>query len=148
MALDALGHKQAALEAIASGITLAASEGYVRIWIDKGKPALDLLFKNLRRDTTLQKSHQAYVRQILIAYGAADSELSATAETESMVEALTPREMELLKMIADGLSNQDIADALVVSLGTVKWHLNNLYAKLEAGSRTQALVRARKRGLI
>src|SRR5215510_9632903 len=63
-------------------------------------------------------------------------------------ESLTRRELEILSLIADGLSNEDIAVRLVITLGTVKWHIQQVYSKLNVGSRTQAVALARTAGLL
>jgi LuxR family maltose regulon positive regulatory protein len=65
-----------------------------------------------------------------------------------MLEPLSERELEVLRLIAAGLSNQEIAGQMVVAVSTIKTHINNLYGKLGARSRTQALVRARELGLL
>jgi predicted ATPase/DNA-binding CsgD family transcriptional regulator len=65
-----------------------------------------------------------------------------------LVEPLTERELEVLELIATGLTNQDIADELVISTGTVKWYTSQIYAKLSVSSRTGAVARARELGLI
>jgi ATP/maltotriose-dependent transcriptional regulator MalT len=61
---------------------------------------------------------------------------------------LTPREVQVLQLIGKGASNREIAQTLIVSTGTVKKHLNNIFAKLEAQNRTQAVARARELGLL
>jgi ATP/maltotriose-dependent transcriptional regulator MalT len=61
---------------------------------------------------------------------------------------LTPRESEVIELMGKGASNREIARALVVTTGTVKKHLNNIFAKLEAQNRTQAVARARELGLL
>jgi LuxR family maltose regulon positive regulatory protein len=61
---------------------------------------------------------------------------------QPLVEPLTPRELEVLQLIAGGLTNQQITDELVLSLGTVKWHTSQIYGKLAVSSRTQAIARA------
>jgi ATP/maltotriose-dependent transcriptional regulator MalT len=63
-------------------------------------------------------------------------------------EVLSRREIEVLDQIAQGKSNQDIADGLFISLGTVKWHVNNIFAKLSVGNRTAAIKEARDLGII
>ncbi len=67
---------------------------------------------------------------------------------ELLLEPLRAREMEVLSLVAAGYSNQDIAERLIVSIGTVRWHLKNIYSKLDVHSRTQAVARARATGLI
>jgi LuxR family maltose regulon positive regulatory protein len=61
---------------------------------------------------------------------------------------LSERELELLRLIAAGLSNSQMAETLVVTVGTIKWHLNNIYGKLDVRSRTQAVARARELQLL
>lgn len=68
--------------------------------------------------------------------------------TQPHTDPLSSRELEILRLIADGFSNGEIADQLVVAMSTVKWHINKIFSKLEATSRTQAIVRARTLGLL
>ena len=63
---------------------------------------------------------------------------------ETLVEPLSERELEVLRLIAVGLSNREISEELVVAVSTVKWHINNVYGKLDVRSRTQAVARARE----
>jgi len=65
-----------------------------------------------------------------------------------LVEPLTAREIELLRLVAAGLSNQEIAEKLVIAVGTVKAHTASIYGKLDVRSRTQAVARARELGLL
>ena len=68
-------------------------------------------------------------------------------DTRPLVEPLTPRELEVLALICDGLSNREIADRLTVALNTVKKHTSHIYGKLGVTSRAQAMVQARSLGL-
>jgi LuxR family maltose regulon positive regulatory protein len=61
---------------------------------------------------------------------------------------LSERELQVLHLVADGLSNQEIADALILAVGTVKAHVHNIYGKLGVHGRTQAIARARELGLL
>ncbi|MBZ0304032.1 MAG: response regulator transcription factor [Anaerolineae bacterium] len=72
----------------------------------------------------------------------------ATRDAHSDIEPLSDRELEVLRLIADGASNREIAEALVVSVGTVKKHLNNIFLKLDAHNRTQAVATARNYNLL
>lgn len=73
---------------------------------------------------------------------------SAPAPIEALAEPLSPREMEILRLVATGASNRDIADTLVIAEGTVKNHLTNILGKLSAKDRMQAVLKAREYGLI
>jgi LuxR family maltose regulon positive regulatory protein len=73
---------------------------------------------------------------------------SLKPQAATLVEPLSERELEVLRLIAQGHSNQQIADALIVSVGTVKKHLNNIFGKLGVESRTQAVARARALSLL
>jgi ATP/maltotriose-dependent transcriptional regulator MalT len=70
------------------------------------------------------------------------------SEIENLIEPLNEHELEVLRLTAEGLSNREIADRLVVVVGTVKWYLNHIYAKLGVHSRTQAVARARELHLL
>lgn len=87
-----------------------------------------------------------YVGKLLAALERDDA--GARSPAQRLPEPLSRRELEVLRLVAAGKSNRRIASELFVSVGTVKTHLNNLYRKLEARSRTQAAVRARELGLI
>lgn len=73
---------------------------------------------------------------------------SMRAVDETLVEPLTERQRQVLELLAEGLSNKEIAERLVLTVGTVKWHTNQLYGKLAVQSRTQAVARARELGLL
>ena len=69
-------------------------------------------------------------------------------EHGALLEALTARELDVLRLMAQGATNAKIADRLAVSVGTAKWHVGNIRAKLGVTNRTQALVRAQELGLV
>jgi LuxR family transcriptional regulator, maltose regulon positive regulatory protein len=85
---------------------------------------------------------------LLVAFGDGDAARTEPASQSAMMEPLTARELEILRLIGDGHSNQAIADRLVVAVSTIKKHVNNIYGKLDVRSRTQALVRARELSLL
>ncbi len=96
---------------------------------------------------SLRKSrHPDYIETLLAAYEPTAEGYAATSESD--YEALSEREIEVLRLIADGASNREIAEQLYISVGTVKKHLNNIFLKLDAHSRTQATAIARDLNLL
>ena len=121
-----------AMAALERALALAQSEGYCRVFLDEGEPMAKLLFQ--------AKAHrigQGYASELLSALGEVFS--TELPPAQLLIEPLTLRELEVLKLIEGGYSNQDIADELVISMPTVKRHISNIYAKLGVESRTQAV---------
>ncbi len=151
MAHQAKGDLSAARGALESALALAEPEGYVRIFVDEGEPMQALLKRLEIRDARLRD-----YRDRLLAALAAQSTLESTATSiksphskiQNLVERLSGREIEVLRLVAAGQSNNEIAASLIVSPGTVKKHLNNVFGKLQVSSRTQAVARARALDLI
>ena len=135
-----------ALESLACALELGEPEGYVRSFIDEGAPMLALL-----REARARGIATAYVIGLLDAFAQEASAKKVAAplqEPSSDIEVLSERELEVLALIADGASNREIAEELVVSVGTVKKHLNNIFLKLDAHSRTQVIAVARSHQLL
>ncbi len=132
--MQAQGRMEQALHALARAFTLTESEGYIRIFLDKGAAMIRLLHYAISQGVA-----RDYARRLLQAAGVAGEEHS---------DVLSERELLVLRSIADGKSNQQIAGEFVVALSTVKTHLNNIYMKLGVHSRTQAIVRARELHLL
>jgi LuxR family maltose regulon positive regulatory protein len=74
--------------------------------------------------------------------------MDESPQRESLLDPLTDRELEILYLVADGLTNQAIADQLFISLGTVKGHLNHILSKLDVHNRTEAVAHSRELGLL
>jgi LuxR family maltose regulon positive regulatory protein len=154
MALEALAHRACgdtaqALAVLERALTLAEPEGYVRVFVDEGEPMRLLLQRIKAEDGTLRVKE--YFGHLLAAFEKrpTSADLHPSALTlQPLVEPLTEREIELLPLIASGLSNQEIAEKLYVTVGTAKTHLRNIYRKLGVKSRTQALARAKEMGLL
>lgn len=122
----------AAVTALAEAVSLAQPEGYRRIFLDEGERLGKLLY--------LVKSKQdptGYAGELLEAFGPV-AEL-APVPSQLLIEPLSAREIEVLKLIEAGLSNQEIAAKLYLSEATVKRHISNIYAKLDVKTRTQAV---------
>ena len=129
---------------LAQALRLAQPEEYIRTFVDEG-PALSALLKGLQRHNVLQD----YVRKLLAAFVADETgPASQTPEQSGLVEPLSERELEVLGLMSEGLTNPDIAKRLVISLSTVKTHLNNIYGKLSVRNRAEAVLRAKELGLL
>lgn len=135
-----------ALTALQRALSLAEPEGYIRTFVDGG-PTIAWLLRQLPRSPYHTRLLKAFDAQ---AYGQQPGHDAAQQRAASavLVEPLSPRELTVLRLIAEGLSNQEIAAQLVVALSTVKKHINNIYSKLSVRSRTQAIARARALDLL
>ncbi len=145
LALEAQGDRTSALSTLERALVLAAPEGYIRLFVDKGAPMLVLL-----RHAHARSSVPGYVATLLRAFGkqvVSDVPLPS-ARPSSLAEPLTEREREVLRLLLEGASNREIAHRLVVSVNTVKRHVYNLCGKLGVQSRTQAIIRARTLNLL
>jgi LuxR family maltose regulon positive regulatory protein len=131
-----------ALAPLKQALTLAEPEGYLRIFAAEGKPMVGMLLK------LDDKQLVAYARRILALLEPQLNGLSSSIGAQSLIDALSEREMEVLRLLAQGLSNQEIARELFVALSTVKGHNLRIFAKLQAKSRTEAVARARELGLL
>ncbi|MHB1134871.1 MAG: LuxR C-terminal-related transcriptional regulator [Chloroflexota bacterium] len=153
LAERALGRPEAAREQLAAAVRLAAPEDYRRAFLDEGPAVAELL-------PGASAAAPAFVAQLLASFarGAGPRPTPATAaaparaglagQGQGLVEPLSERELEILRLIAAGRANAEIAAALVITLGTAKWHAFNIYGKLGVRSRTQAIARARELGLV
>jgi LuxR family maltose regulon positive regulatory protein len=144
LAQSALDDLATALATLRRTLNLAAPEGYIHTFIDFGPPMQQLLHRAL--------SHQIapdYVAKLLAAFTDAPSPpLSTSPALQPLIEPLSDRERQVLRLLANGLSNQEIADALIVSVNTVRTHLRRIYAKLAVNNRTAAVSRAQELELL
>jgi LuxR family maltose regulon positive regulatory protein len=147
LVLHAEDDEPAALAALEQAIILAEPGGFIRLFVELG-PGLVPLLSRLRR----QGLSPEYITQILVAFEVTDIGRPTVAEPfvrpSSLIEPLTPRELEVLALLAQHLTNQEIAEQLVVSPSTVKTHTLNIYRKLEVHGRKQAVARARGLGIL
>jgi LuxR family transcriptional regulator, maltose regulon positive regulatory protein len=153
LALAADGQEEPALSALAEALTLGHPEGYVRVFADEGAPMRALL----GRVGASQRAQHGAARSIPASYlariGRAFELKPAEPQTAitgvlGLAEPLTSRERQVLKLLAEGRANRDIAAELVVTLDTVKRHVSHILAKLGAANRTEAVARARELSLI
>jgi len=136
-----------AMERLEQALTLGEAEEYIQIFVDEGPPMARLLYETLSRGNASD-----YVQQLLAAFPDTEPEQTPLfqakiAETE-WIEPLSDRELEVLHLIAAGLSRHEIAVQLVLSLNTVKTHARNIYGKLGVNNQMQAVGKARVLGLL
>jgi LuxR family maltose regulon positive regulatory protein len=160
LAHAALGDTSLAFAALERALSLAESEGYVRVFVDEGEPMESLVaeyrLQMARRGRGEFETLIAYVDRLLVAFSGDGPSTEGDRPDRSLavthpplwVEALSEREQEVLRLIAEGYSNQEIADRLVIAVSTVKTHVNRVFGKLGVESRTQAVARARKLNLL
>ncbi len=130
-----------ALAYLDQALKMAQPEGYVRIFLDQGKTVIPLLRTAVQRGIA-----QDYAARLLVAM--ARSPGAAPSGAQPFIEPLSEREMEVLQLVAAGLSNGEIAERLVIAIGTVKAHTSSIYRKLDVKGRTQAVARAREMELL
>jgi len=149
---EAAGHDTEALRALEQAVELAAPGDYVRRFVDDGRSITHLL-------PLVRAAAPGFVDTLMAAFAAQKIEAAAPLPhlrgaslwrdaDGQLLETLTARELDVLRLMAQGASNADIAAGLTVSLGTAKWHVGHVIAKLGVTSRTQALVRAQQVGLV
>ena len=150
LALEAQGDIPGALDRLARALALAEPEGYVRVFVDGGPPMAQLLGQLQRKAVAA-----GYVTRLLAAFeGAtkddADADIRRKAESgpSSLVEPLSKRELEVLRLLGTELSGPEIARELVISLNTMRTHTKNIYSKLGVNNRRAAVGRAEELGLL
>lgn len=150
LALERAGNAKFALRAARDALRFGAAEHFVRVFLDEGEPFQHLLHKlSLAQQHELDESaSMAEYLKRLAGPGRVAVETRAPALTEGITEALTRKELEILQLLAEGLSNIAIAGRLFVSETTVRTHLRNINAKFRVHNRTQAIAVARKLNLI
>ena len=139
LAYRALGDIPAALGSLDRAVTLAEPEGYVRVFADEGPAMVSLL-----RAAAKQGIRRDYVRRLL---AAASGPEHSTPTEQALIEPLSERELDVLRLLGTELDGPAIARELMVSLNTMRTHTKNIYAKLAVTSRRAAVRRAAELGL-
>jgi LuxR family maltose regulon positive regulatory protein len=136
--------------AMTKSLTLAEPEGYVRVFLDEGPPMQRLLTQWMSHADA--SPARDYAIHLLSQFNTEPHEGTAVPEKASpvsdLVEPLTPRELDVLRLLAQGLSNRQIAEKLILSEGTVKFYVHAVMEKLGVHNRTQAILTARELNLI
>jgi LuxR family maltose regulon positive regulatory protein len=149
VAYQAAGETDQALPLLGEALASAEPGGFIRIFLDEGEPMAQLLSKAADRGVM-----PSYVEKLLAAFEAekqkigASSSLPPVTTVQSLIEPLSQRELEVLQLIAQGLSNHEISNRLFLALDTVKGHNRRIFEKLQVQRRTEAVARARELGLL
>ncbi len=141
LAYDAAGESEKAVERLGEALALAAPGGLIRLFVDEGPPLALLL-----REAVKQGVSPAFARQVLAAFGV--TAVSQPPITQALLDPLSERELEVLKLLATPLTGPEIARELMISLNTMRTHTKNIYAKLGVNSRRTAVRRAEELNLL
>jgi LuxR family maltose regulon positive regulatory protein len=135
----ALDDAKTSLAWLEHALVLAEPEGTIRLFVDEGAPLAALLRHLL---------HSPYAQKLLAFFPASSQESKASQQGEGLIEPLTERELEVLRLLAEGLKYAEIASQLVVSVNTVRYHVKGIYGKLGVEKQAKAIERARGLGLL
>jgi LuxR family maltose regulon positive regulatory protein len=148
------GERQAAQADLERALTLAEPEGYVRLFVDEGAPMAALLQELRKRWEMVElkgvsAASRGYVDHLLSSFARPHTQHAAPPITTSLlIEPLSERELQVLRLMAEGLTNKEIAARLIIALGTVKAHIHHISSKLGAQNRAHAVARAKELGLL
>jgi LuxR family maltose regulon positive regulatory protein len=147
LVLEARGDTDQAVTTLEKALTLAEPEGFIRIFVDEDQPMARLLYEALNRGIAPD-----HISRLLSAFPMTESEQTDPSKIQTpkseLVEPLSEREIEVLQLIAEGLTNQEVASRLYLAQSTIKVHTRNIYGKLGVNNRTQAVARARALGIL
>jgi LuxR family maltose regulon positive regulatory protein len=151
--LQALAHQRLheepqALAALSEAVRLGEPEGYIRSFVEEGEAMAALLSK--LREEQRKRGPTPYLDRVLAAFPKPSQPKRMVQQTlaQSLQEPLSERELQVLKLLAKGASNLEIAQGLVIAVDTVKRHVSHIFAKLGVQNRVQAVRQARKLGLL
>jgi LuxR family maltose regulon positive regulatory protein len=140
---SAMSDQDKALSLLEEGIRMAKPGGFIRIFVDEGSQMAKLLYSLISEDKNTE-----YIQKVLAAFPVEQSSKKLSEVEGEWIEPLSEREIEVLQLIAEGMTNQEVGSKLFLSLNTVKVHTRNIYSKLHVNNRTQAVSKAKGLGLL
>ena len=147
LAYQSTGQTEQAMESFEHVLNLAEPKGFIRIFVDEGQPMASLLYEALKREIAPE-----YVQRLLAAFPVTEPEgvtsTKSQVDQSGLIEPLSDREIDVIQLIAKGLTNQEISNKLFLSMHTVKTHTRNIYSKLGAHHRAEAVAKARAFGIL
>ena len=153
LALHLQGEKDPAYQVLTEALTLAEPGGFIRLFVEKGEPMRLLIvdFRSWIEKQSGDRTHPLtnYVDKILAAFAPSEAVPGSTTTNpqSELIEPLSQRELEVLQLICQGLSNNEICKRLYLALDTVKGHNRRIFEKLQVHRRTEAIARARELNL-
>ena len=160
LALYTQGEKDKAVQSLGEALALAEPGGFIRLFVDEGEKMrlliVDFRFSIEKQPREREPQLVDYVDKLMAAFGQpatvtqseTSNQKSKIQNRKSKIDTLSPRELEILKLIAQGLSNRQISERLFLALSTVKGHSRIIFDKLQVQRRTEAVARARELGLL
>jgi LuxR family maltose regulon positive regulatory protein len=146
VALRAHGEKEEAAQVLSEALAMAEAGGFIRIFIDEGAPMAQLL-----SEAAAHGIMPEYIAKLLSAFEAEERKSRIKPDlsfAQPLIEPLSQRELEVLQLVAQGLSNREICERLFLALSTVKGHIRGIYCKLQVQRRTEAVARGRELELL
>ena len=146
VALHSNREKDQAVQLLGEALALAEMGGFIRLFVDEGVPMAQLLL-----EAASQGVMPDYIGKLLVVFEAEkrkNEDKPDLPHAKLLIEQLSQRELEVLQLIAQGLSNREISDRLFLALSTIKGHNRIIFIKLQAQNRTEAVARARELGLL
>jgi len=148
LVLYAQGETSSAITTLKRALALAEPENYIRSFLDLGKPMEEFLRGALESQSLSEPHLVTYVSRLLPQFNIDDRTKTSQPATDALIEPLAERELEILQLIAQGLSNREISERLFLALSTVKGYNRIIFDKLQVQRRTEAVARARQLGLL
>ncbi len=140
---SALGQKEAGMDDVCQALRLAEPEGFVRLFVDEGPEMAALLKRSLEGNVPRE-----YLKRLLMAFPPTKTGVESIPAGPELAEPLTERELEVMRLISQGLKYSEIAARLFITVNTVRFYVKEIYGKLNVNNRTQAIETARQLGVL
>ncbi|MBN1995323.1 MAG: AAA family ATPase [Anaerolineae bacterium] len=144
VALHAHGQENKAAQLVGDALALAEPGGFIRLFVDEGSPMAELLTRLKDKGGRMNE----YIHKLLTAFGQQEKMQPSSFRLQPLIEPLSQRELEILQLIAQGLSNSEISERLFLALDTVKGHNRRIFGKLQVQRRTEAVAKARSLNIL
>jgi LuxR family transcriptional regulator, maltose regulon positive regulatory protein len=147
MLLHRQKQSEAAVQEVAQALLQAEAGGYITLFVQEGTLMAELMRNAVKLKTAQHSFSPDYAKRVLAAFPDISPAACAVSHPD-LLDNLSDRELEVLRYLAKGFRNQEIADSLYISLNTVKTHLKHIHSKLDVNNRTEAVARGREIGLL